>query len=89
MKLTFPMALALLFIGLKLTHNIDWEWLWVLSPIWIPVAACLSFAGLCLFLAGVCHLTVRIGAGKSGYAEWRARQKLADSLSKYAKALKR
>jgi hypothetical protein len=24
-----------LFIGLKLTGNIDWSWLWVLSPLWI------------------------------------------------------
>lgn len=30
--------LALLFIGLKLCGVISWSWLWVLSPIWIPVA---------------------------------------------------
>lgn len=30
--------LAILFIGLKLTHVINWSWLWVLSPIWIPAA---------------------------------------------------
>jgi len=30
--------LAILFIGLKLTHYIDWSWLWVLAPIWIPIA---------------------------------------------------
>lgn len=29
-------GLALLFIGLKLTNNIDWDWVWVLAPIWIP-----------------------------------------------------
>lgn len=28
--------LTILFIGLKLTHYIEWSWLWVLSPIWIP-----------------------------------------------------
>jgi len=27
--------LTILFIGLKLTNNIDWSWLWVLSPLWI------------------------------------------------------
>lgn len=26
--------LTILFIGLKLTHYIDWSWWWVLSPIW-------------------------------------------------------
>jgi nitric oxide reductase large subunit len=28
-------ALTLLFIGLRLTGNIDWSWWWVLSPVWI------------------------------------------------------
>jgi hypothetical protein len=28
----------LLFIGLKLGGAIDWPWIWVLSPAWIPVA---------------------------------------------------
>lgn len=32
----FFAGLTLLFIGLKLTNMIDWSWLWVLSPIWIP-----------------------------------------------------
>ena len=33
--------LALLFIGLKLCGVISWSWLWVLSPIWIPVVLAL------------------------------------------------
>lgn len=28
--------LAILFIALKLTNDIDWSWWWVLSPLWIP-----------------------------------------------------
>lgn len=28
--------LTVLFIGLKLTHYIDWSWWWVLSPLWGP-----------------------------------------------------
>lgn len=27
--------LAVLLIGLKLTHFIDWSWWWVLTPIWV------------------------------------------------------
>lgn len=34
--------LGVLFIGLKLTHNIDWSWWWVLSPFWIPAAIVLA-----------------------------------------------
>lgn len=30
--------LAVLFIALKLCKVISWNWLWVLSPIWIPLA---------------------------------------------------
>lgn len=33
----FLSLLTLLFIGLKLTGYITWSWLWVLSPIWIPL----------------------------------------------------
>ena len=32
----FAPLLAIAFIVLKLTDVIDWSWLWVLSPIWIP-----------------------------------------------------
>jgi len=31
----FTGLLTILFIGLKLTHNIDWSWWWVLCPLWI------------------------------------------------------
>lgn len=34
--------LAVLFIGLKLTHYIDWSWWWVLSPIWLPIPLTLA-----------------------------------------------
>ena len=30
--------LTVLFVGLKLTNVIQWSWLWVLAPLWIPVA---------------------------------------------------
>lgn len=28
--------LGIAFVVLKLTKCIDWSWLWVLSPFWIP-----------------------------------------------------
>ena len=30
--------LLCLFIGLKLTHYINWSWWWVLTPLWAPLA---------------------------------------------------
>lgn len=40
--------LTLLFIGLKLTKVITWSWVWVLSPIWLPLAVLL--AGLVVYI---------------------------------------
>lgn len=37
MKVGFLPLLAILFIGLKLGGVIAWSWLWVLSPLWIPI----------------------------------------------------
>lgn len=34
--------LAVAFIVLKLTGVINWSWLWVLAPIWIPTAITLT-----------------------------------------------
>ena len=29
----FISLLTVLFVGLKLTHHIDWNWFWVVSPL--------------------------------------------------------
>ena len=34
----FVDLLLILFIGLKLAGVINWPWIWVLAPIWIPLA---------------------------------------------------
>ena len=39
----FINMLQVLFIGLKLTNNIDWSWWLVLSPIWIQFVIVLFF----------------------------------------------
>lgn len=38
--------LLVLFIGLKLTGNIDWSWTWVISPLWMSGAVTLCLIGL-------------------------------------------
>lgn len=43
-------VLAIVFIVLKLTKLISWPWLWVLAPIWIPVA----LAGVIFIVVIVC-----------------------------------
>lgn len=34
----FTSLLTIAFIVLKLCNVIDWSWIWVLSPFWIPIA---------------------------------------------------
>src|SRR5665811_727144 len=43
--------LTVLFIGLKLTHYIDWSWWGVLAPIWFPFA--IVGAGFGILVLGV------------------------------------
>jgi hypothetical protein len=71
----FLPALALLFIGLKLGKVIDWNWLWVLAPLWIPVSigvVVLVFAGLCWLVMG---------------RQARQQQRLANAFKRYARAV--
>ena len=35
--MNFLHGLTLLFIGLKLTENIDWSWFWVVSPMYLQI----------------------------------------------------
>ncbi|MCK0206195.1 hypothetical protein ACT4R9_09595 [Ornithobacterium rhinotracheale] len=32
----YPFVLTLLFVILKVCNVIDWSWVWVLSPTWLP-----------------------------------------------------
>lgn len=48
-KELFLGALTLLFIALKLCSVINWSWLWVLAPLWIPFA----FTGFLLLVVGI------------------------------------
>ena len=42
----FTGLLTIVFIVLKLTNVINWSWLWVLSPVWIPFAIVLIGLGV-------------------------------------------
>lgn len=40
----FVALLSVSFITLKLAGCIDWQWVWVLSPLWLPLAVVLCTA---------------------------------------------
>lgn len=49
--------LTVAFIVLKLTDVINWSWLWVLAPIWIPTAITLAIIVIVLVVILVRELT--------------------------------
>lgn len=49
----FGVVLFLIFLILKLTHQINWSWWWITSPLWIPLAVSvliLMFVGIIALL---------------------------------------
>jgi hypothetical protein len=44
--ISLSVIVFLVFFVLKMTSYINWSWLWVLSPLWIPFA--LVFVVICL-----------------------------------------
>lgn len=52
MKTNLSGALLIIFIVLKLVNAIDWSWMWVLSPLWIPLSieALIGLIGIFLFI---------------------------------------
>ena len=48
MKYIAPL-LTVLFIGLKLTGVIDWSWVMVVSPIWMPLVVVMVLYSILFF----------------------------------------
>lgn len=51
----FAGLLTIVFIVLKLLDKIDWDWVWVLSPLWISVA----LAVLVLIIFGIVYMFIK------------------------------
>lgn len=49
----FTGLLTIVFIVLKLCKVISWPWLWVLSPVWIPVVLVIIILAI-LLVAVIC-----------------------------------
>lgn len=49
-KISLAGILGLIFITLKLCKVIDWSWLWVLCPFWIPLCIWALILLFCLVL---------------------------------------
>ena len=68
-SVSLPM-ITLILVILKLTGVIDWSWVWVTSPIWIPIALVLFIlfvalgVVLILFAMGVDRDKIKEGLNK-------------------------
>lgn len=47
----FSTVLTIVFVSLKLTGNIAWPWVWVLSPLWISGLVAVVFLAIASVLA--------------------------------------
>jgi hypothetical protein len=62
--------ITLILVILKLTGVIDWSWVWITSPIWIPIALVFFILAvalgvvLILFAAGVDRDKIKDGLNK-------------------------
>lgn len=57
---SFVSLLAVAFIVLKLCGVIDWAWIWVLAPIWIPFALVLVITVVMFVVAFIITIVKRI-----------------------------
>jgi len=90
----FAGLLAILFIGLKLGHIINWSWLWVLSPLWIPFAIVIAILAM-VFMFMILTVTIANLTGRGGKIElpiflqrFLARRKARKALRQYKDRLK-
>jgi hypothetical protein len=67
--------LTVLFVGLKLTDQIDWSWWWVLAPIWLPavVVVCV-LAAVCVSAFVISRLRARRLRVRAAQRRARARR---------------
>lgn len=45
-----------IFLILKLTHVINWSWIWVFSPLWLPVLIIFAFSAIAILVVGISNL---------------------------------
>lgn len=75
--INFVGLLTIVFITLKLCKVIDWSWLWILAPIWAPIAFVLVAGLLVICLVGIFYLI------KFGIEKHQSRKRMKKMLSRF------
>lgn len=66
--------LLVLFVALKLTGEIQWSWLWVLSPLWLPMGVLVGILALVAIAAAIAFVFAAISAAISDLRRARRRK---------------
>lgn len=61
--MSLDVVLAIIFITLKLTGNVDWSWWFVLIPLYLIPTILIAFGGLILAGLTITYFAVRIFQG--------------------------
>lgn len=64
--LPIQIFLTVIFFVLKVTHVVDWSWLWVLAPMWTPTAFVLGLCGV-IFIPTIMISGIAYFASKKKY----------------------
>ena len=54
-QIIIPVLVTALFFVLKLANIIDWNWIWIFAPLWIPliiIAFYMVFASIVIMIVG-------------------------------------
>ena len=51
--------LVCIFVNLKLSGAIDWNWIWITSPVWTPIACGLLVGGTRVLITSLLSLSPR------------------------------
>lgn len=57
----FLICAAIILIFLKLIGEITWPWIWILCPLWLPLAITVGIFGIILCLMIGCGIIALIG----------------------------
>ena len=61
--LTAALAIQLILFVLKIFRIVDWNWLWILAPLWLPYAGILLLIVLLILFDIICRAIVNIKKG--------------------------
>lgn len=71
----FWSLLGLLFITLKLVGVIDWSWIWVLAPFWVPITVIILFIGIIISLAVLSYIIWASGSYIQSFMRFITKQR--------------